>query len=364
MKLSTTFFATVLATAITLPALAALNPGNLPLWFEAGRAAQFTAHAPNSQFTITTTGAEFTLRQADGQPTTARMTFVGGSLKTEVAGHNQLAAKINRFIGSEPAQWQTGIATFAQVRLEQIYPGVNVVYYGSQEKLEYDFELAAGVNPEIIALRFDGAKKVSVNAAGELVVALTGGVVTQHPPVAYQTIAGQRTPVTAGYKILDSHTAAFSIGSYDRSQPLVIDPVLDFTTYFGGNVGETAFALAVNPTDDSIFIAGQTISKLVTNGVPFAMDGAFTNFGGGTLLGDAFVAHFNSSGDTLLYCTYLGGSSEDAAYALAVDASGHAFVAGITQSANFPTNNPVTHGGFNGGKISGLARLFHFSRRQ
>ncbi len=350
MKLSSTLAATILAATIALPASAALNPGNLPLWFEAGNAAQFTARGHGSQFTITTTGTEFTLRQADGRQTTARMVFLGGNPKSEITGDGQLPAKLNRFIGNEPAQWQSGLATFAKVRLEKIYPGINAVYYGNQEKLEYDFELAAGVKPEIIALRFDGIQKISVNAQGQLVIALGGGEITQQPPVAYQTIAGQRRSVAASYRILDSRTMGFAIGSYDHSQPLVIDPV--FTTYFGGSSDETAWAVAVDPNDNSIYLAGQTVSTRVTNGVPFTKDAYDPSFNGGTILGDAFVAKFDSTGG-LTYCTYLGGKGEDAAYAIAVDAFGHVFVTGITQSRDFPVRNPVVYGNFNGTNISG-----------
>lgn len=351
MKLTTTFLGTVLALA--LPASAALNPGNLPLWFEAG-SAQFTAHGRDAQFNLTATGAEFTLRQTSGKQTTARMTFLGGSPAAKISGHGELAGKINRFIGNEPAQWQSGLVSFAQVRLEKIYPGVNVVYYGNQEKLEYDFDLAAGVNPEIIALRFDGIEKISVNAQGELVIALAGGEIIQHQPVAYQTIAGQRIPVTASYRILEDHTAAFAVGSYDHSQPLVIDPILNFTTYFGGNSGETAWAVAVNPADNSIYLAGQTFSTKVTNGVPFSANAIYPNYGGGNRAGDAFVAKFDSSGQNLIYCTYLGGKGDDAAYALAVDGSGHAFVAGATASTNFPTVHAAHYGNFNGAAIHGV----------
>jgi len=227
---------------------------NLPLWFEAGRApaggaTEFITHGRDADFSITATGAKFALHSADGRQATARMTFVGAAGSSRPAGDAALGGKINYLLGNNPAQWQTGIPTFAKVRLDQVYPGVDVVYYGNQQRLEYDFNLAAGVAPETIAIRFDGAEKVSLNPAGELVIQLAGGQVIQHEPVAYQVISGRQLPVKAGYKMLDAHTVTFAVGNFNHALPLVIDPVLGYSTFFGGNNGEKAWAIAINPAD-------------------------------------------------------------------------------------------------------------------
>lgn len=341
----------------------AVNPGNLPLWFEAGPvqangASAFITHGRDAQFSITQTGAEFTLQRADGHQATARMTFLGADGNSSLAGDNALSGKINYLLGSDPAQWRTGIPTFAKVRLDQIYPGVNVVYYGNQQTLEYDFNLAAGVKPETIAIRFDGAEKISVNPSGELVIQLNGGQVIQREPMAYQTISGERHAVKASYRILDAHTVTFAVGDFNHSLPLVIDPVLGYSTFFGGNYGEKAWAIAINPVDNSVFIAGQTFSTVVSNGPPvlrFATTNVLaTNYNGGGLSGDAFVAKLDASGSTLIYCTYLGGNADDAAYALTVDSAGHAFVAGTTDSTNFPVKNWGVLGSYSGATISGI----------
>ena len=353
MKFSSIKIASVILAA-ALTSHAAFNPGNLPLWFEATDNATFTTRSPGAEFAITRTGAEITLQKSGGQPATVRMNFVGGNTGVQLHGDHLLAGKINHFIGNDATQWRSGLATFSQVRLENIYPGVNVIYYGNAEQLEYDFNLAAGVNPETITLRFDGAEKISVDAQGQLVLQVNGGQIIQHPPVAYQIINGERHAVAAGYKITDAHTAAFVIGSFDHSQPLVIDPVLGYASYFGGNFGDIAWAVAINPVDNSIYLAGQTFSTQISNGIPFAKNGAFTNYNGGVQAGDAFVAKFDSTGTNLLYCTYLGGSVDDAAYAIAVDPVGHAFVAGATVSSNFPVLNAVTNGAYNGSHISGV----------
>jgi len=112
--------------------------------------------------------------------------------------------------------------------------GVNLIYYGNQQQLEYDFDIAPGANPQAIAMHFDGVDKISVNAQGELILSLAGGEIRQPKPVIYQTIGGVRKEIAGGYRLVDAHTVAFAVGQYDRSQPLVIDPVLSYSTYFGG----------------------------------------------------------------------------------------------------------------------------------
>ena len=325
--------------AMNLAAQSAAPFGNLPLWFEAGQPAKFVAHGSGSEFTITATGAEFNLAKTSGETAGGQLCFVGANPDARIAGNQPLVGTINYLFGSNPGQWRSGVPTFAQVRVENIYPGVNVVYYGSRQQLEYDFDIAAGVNPSAIALRFDGAKKISVNPQGELVIRFPSGEVIQHAPVAYQTVRGARQEIAAGYKMLDAHTAAFALGNYDRSEPLVIDPVLSFATYFGGNYGETGWAIAVNTNDGSIYVAGQTYSTKFTN---IISAGAFqTNYHGGRISGDAFVARFDASGTNLIYATYLGGSGNDGALGLAVDAAGNAYVTGFTDSTNFPTANAL-----------------------
>ena len=331
--------------AMSLAAQSAAQFGNLPLWFEAGEPTKFTAHAGGSEFTISPGGAEFKLTKNSGATAGGELQFVGANPAAKISGENRLGGKINYFLGSNPDQWQAGVPTFAQVRVESIYPGVNVVYYGSRQKLEYDFNLAAGVNPSRIALRFDGAEKISTDADGALVIHFPSGEVVQHPPLAYQTIRGARQQIVATYKILDAHTAAFALGSYDRTEPLVIDPVLSYSTYFGGNLGDTGWAIAVNPTDGSIYVAGQTFSTKDSNNIPlltYSTPDAFqTNNHGGKYTGDAFVARFDETGTNLIYATYLGGSGNDGVLSMAVDPAGNAFLTGYTDSTNFPTKNAI-----------------------
>jgi hypothetical protein len=348
-----------------VPAQTRFDLGSLPLWFEAGQGAenqQFVAHGRDSQIVILSDGANFTLGRP-GQPSvTARMRFVGASDAAVISGGAEMPARINHLQGNDPEQWQTGLAAFGQVRVVGVYPGINLVYYGNQQCLEYDFDLAPGARPESVAIRFDG-EKVHVNPQGELVVELAGRQVVQHQPVAYQTVSGLRQSVAVGYKMLDAHTVAFVVGHHDTTLPLVIDPVLSYSTFFGGNNTDIAWAVAYATNDNSVYIAGQTVSTAISSTLRLATPGAFqTNFQGGGAYGDGFIAKFhdltsptqlNNLLTNLVYCTYLGGSADDAAFALAVDPVGNVFVTGITYSRDFPVTNYVVFQQGNGKVFNG-----------
>ncbi len=323
----------------------ATPPGDMPLFFEANRgqadhSVQFLARGRDSQFLISPAGAKIVLRKDAAAPVTVRMQFMGANPQAQIRGDAALSGQVNYLVGNDPAQWHTGVPTFAKVRVAELYPGINLVYYGNQQRLEYDFTIAPGANPDALAIHFDGVDRMSINAQGELVLTLSGGEIRQPKPVIYQMANGIRHEISGGYRLAHARTVAFAVGNYDHSLPLVIDPILSYSTYFGGNYGETAWAVAINTNDGSIYMAGQTFSTQFTNWpVP---PGAYqTNFHGGTLTGDAFVAKFDNAAQNLIYFTYLGGSGDDAAYGLAVDTNGDAYIAGVTDSTNFPVRNGI-----------------------
>jgi hypothetical protein len=329
---------------LTASAQTAATFGDLPLYFEAGAQNQFLARGRDAAFSVSPAGAEFALREnSSAAARSVQMQFLGANSRAQISGENELPGKINYLNGNDPAQWRSGVPTFSKVRVGEIYPGINLVYYGSQRQLEYDFTIAAGANPDSIAIHFDGADKISVNTQGGLVLKLGDREILQPKPVVYQTVDGARKEISGGYKILDAHDVAFAVGNYDRAQPLVIDPVLGYSTYFGGTLAETAWTVAVNTNDNSVYVGGQTLSLIaMKKGPPFSTPGALQeNFGGGKITGDGFVARFDSTGTNLIFLTYLGGALDDLVSGIALDAAGHVFLTGFTDSSNFPVVNAL-----------------------
>src|SRR5580698_3656229 len=232
-----------------------------------------------------------------------------------------MIGKINYLIGNDSSKWHTGLSTFGNVQVTELYPGINLVFHGNQRQLEYDFAIAPGANPNVIKMQFQGVDKISTTPSGDLVLKIGSSEVRQPKPEIYQTISGSRKTIAGGYKILDSRTVAFEIAGYDHTRPLIIDPVLGYSTFFGGNVSDTAWVMALD-TNNCIYIAGETFST------KFSTVGAVqTNYaGGGAYYGDAFVAKLDQTGTNLIYLTYLGGSGDDIAVGMAVDSAGNAFV--------------------------------------
>jgi len=322
------------------------SPAQLPFYFESN-GGTFQATGPGAQCIISPAGAALILRDGKAAPATIRLQFAGANPQATFHGETAQGGKINHLIGTASSQWQLNETAYGQVRAEDVYPGISAVFYGNARRLEYDLNVAPGAKPEAISLQFAGADKITVAPDGQLLLAVAGREISQPAPVVYQVIDGTRHEVAGGYRLADSHTVAFSIGAYDHSQTLVIDPYLSFSTYFGGNSTDVPLAISVD-SQGYIYLAGSTVSTLFTNNIPAT--GYKTNFQGGTSSGDGFVAKFDAQGTNLVYFTYLGGSSEDGVESIAVDAQGQAYLAGFTQSPNFPTNNtfaPLTN------KISG-----------
>ncbi|MFQ5717030.1 MAG: SBBP repeat-containing protein, partial [Nitrospinales bacterium] len=261
-----------------------------------------------------------------------RMQMVGANPAPKMFGEDILPGKSNYLIGNDPKKWRTDVSNYKKVRYEEVYPGIDLVYYGNQRKLEYDFIVKPGADPKAIQLAFDGIESYSIENGGDLVLHMSEGNVIQQKPVIYQEIDGKRIKVAGNYMFLDDEKVAFHLGAYDKTQPLVIDPVLIYSTYLGGNGSDQAFGIAVDASG-AAYVAGWTRSTDFPTLNPLP--------GGGVLSGvDAFVSKLNAAGNALIYSTYLGGTGNDQANGIAVDASGAAYVAGFTGSTNFPTLNP------------------------
>jgi uncharacterized protein (TIGR03437 family) len=283
-----------------------------------------------------------------------RLRLLGANPQPEVRGLDELPGKSNYFIGSDPAKWRTNVPTYAKVEYRDVYPGVSLVHYGNQQQLEYDFVVSPGADPGAIEFEAEGAERIEIDDAGDLVMHVPGGQVRQHKPIVYQQIAGRRLDIPGRFVLRDSafrdlsrrsrdphsHRVGFEIGSYDRGEPLVVDPVLVYSTFLGGSACDNcgAFGIAVDSYGNA-YVTGKTTATDLATVSPLqrASGGGF----------DVFVAKLNATGSALVYSTYLGGNGDDRAGGIAVDSFGNAYVTGTTGSTNFPTASPLqaTYGG-------------------
>jgi hypothetical protein len=259
---------------------------------------------------------------------------VSGAAAVEPRGLAALPGTSNYFMGGDPRNFRSGVEAYARVRYESVLPGVDIEYHGTEgRELEYDFLLAAGVSPRALEVEFDGVSRIELTADGHAVLHLPdGSELVKARPIAYQERAGQRVPVPVRYE-RRPRGLGFVLGAYDAGLPLVIDPVLTYCTYFGGSSFDEANAITVDAGGNS-YIVGYTVSTLFPTVAPLQP----AHGGGGD---DAFVVKLNPTGSAIVYSTYLGGSGADIAYAVATDALGNAYVAGLTTSTNFPVVSAV-----------------------
>ncbi len=401
------------------------NYGRLPLSFEANqgqtdRRVKFLARGSGYTLFLTTDEAVLVLREVETEATSKRsnldlgvanfdrtqklkpraevlrMRLAGANCGAKASGLEELPGKSNYFIGRGPKNWRTNVPNYAKVQYKGIYPGIDLVYYGNQRQLEYDFVVAAGADPRAIQLRIEGAEELRIERDGALVIAIAGGELRLHKPLAYQ----RRTDgpaakhfVPARFVLSGKHQVGFEVASYDSRQPLVIDPKMDYSTYLGGSALDEGLGIALDSSGNA-YVAGITVSSnfpttqgafetagccgfvtklnaagsvllystylngavsfgiaadpggnaYVTGGANanfVATSGAFqTTFGGGQF--DAFVAKLNPQGSGLVYASFLGGTGNDLGSSIAVDGAGNAYVTGATLSPNFP----VTRGAF------------------
>ena len=266
--------------------------------------------------------------------TVLRMRFIGANPNPVINGVQKLRGKSNYLIGKDRTKWRTNVSHYAKVRYTDVYPGIDLVFYGSgQRHLEYDFIVAPGADASAIELGFEGAKRLEIDAKGDLVLHIDGGKVRQHKPVLYQEVAGVRREIGGAYVFKDRNRVGFKVAAYDTSRPLVIDPVLSYASYLGGSEYDAGNDVAVD-SSGSAYVTGNTASS----DFPIVGEAEQVFFGGNMNYGDAFVTKVNENGTGLIYSTYLGGPGADSGAGIAVDADGNAYVTGWTDSgADFPT---------------------------
>jgi hypothetical protein len=262
---------------------------------------------------------------------TVRMKLIGANPKPQMKGLDQLPGNSNYFIGKNPTQWRSNVPNYAKVRCENVYPDIDLVYYGNQRQLEYDFVVAPGTDPNVIRLSFEGADKIDIDSQGDLVLSTRGTTLRQHKPRVYQEDGGIREEIVGHYVFKGKHQVGFELGAYDAARSLVIDPVLVYSTFLGGTNQQAGGAIAVDAAG-SAYVTGYTISTDFpnTNTDPLPVGGS----------GDVFVTKLSADGSALVYSTVFGGKDSEEGHDIAVDQNGNAYITGFTLSDDFPTANP------------------------
>ncbi len=355
------FVAIILCMALT-PRLNAQAPKRAiaaaPISFERNvgqtdKSVQFLSRGSGYTLFVKPDEAVFSLKKRHGKTaksegTGLRMRLEGANAEANALPFQPLRTTSNYLIGDR-AHWRTGVPNYAKAGFSNVYPGVDVVYYGNEGGLEYDFVVSPAANPSQIKLRFAGAKSVKVLPNGELTLTMGGGSLRWRSPVAYQDLNGKRNYVKAEYSVQHNNYVCFRVGAYDTSKPLIIDPKLLYSTYLGGSNEDVAYGIAVDSAG-SAYITGTTYSAdFPTTAGSFQSKDANGS--------DVFVAKLSPDGKSLLYSTYIGGGANESGNAILVDSAGNAYIAGQTYSSNFPVTNNAFQGSLQGGADAFLTVL-------
>jgi uncharacterized protein (TIGR03437 family) len=340
-------------------------------------ASVFAAHGLGYRVALTPTQVSLTLRQpvlpkprrqrlseTDAEPppqsaasVTVQMKLVEADPTARAETLNPLPGQRHYFKGKEQTDWQTGLQTFAKVQFRDVYPGIDAVYYGNQQQLEYDFVVWPGADPGLIRLTFTGVSQMRIDADGELILTTAQGELRQRKPIIYQLTETGREMVTGGYVWRDERTIGFTLGEYDRRRPLIIDPVIVYSTLIGGG-GFDSVTLMTTDAAGNVYLVGETSSDdLPTRGgaQPVrSVDNPSTCIDGCT---DAFVIKLNAADNSVAFATYLGGKLPDFGFGLAVANDGSVYLTGWTESLDFPTTRGAVGSVLGGRRDAFVARL-------
>jgi hypothetical protein len=322
-----------------------------PLTFEANQGqrdsrVKFSARGQGYGIYLTESDMVLALRQGkDGKPVALRMKLAGANPAPTVTALDKLETVVNYFIGNDPAKWRSGVPTYGKVKYEGVYPGVDLVYYGNQRRLEYDFIVAPGVDPSRIKLNVDGADKLAVDGQGNLVLNVAGGELRFFKPHVYQMVKGVPREIDGGYVLRGERQVAFEVGKYNKQLALVIDPVLTWSTYLGGTGLDVGNAIALDSVGKVVMV-GTTLSDdlktvigtSINTGLPLA---SYEDTLGN--VSDAFIVKLLADGTDADFWTYFGGNQIDAGNGVALDSHNDTiYVTGSTNSTDFPlTASPI-----------------------
>ncbi len=330
-SLGNAFLALPAATDEDTKAQVAQGYSTLPLVFEPNLgqtddSVQFLNRTGSTTTYFTPTETVF-VRSYEDTADVLRVSLVGANEAPAVEGLNEQESRSNYFVGNDESKWQTDVPHYEKVQYDEVYPGIDLVYYGNNSQLEHDFVVSPGTNPDQIAFQFEGANDISIDDDGNLVLTQDHGTTVFAKPFTYQET--KDTPVDSSYVLAEDNTVKFALADYDTAKELVIDPVVvSYSTYLGGSGSDSGSAFEVHP-NGNIFVVGHTSS---TN---FPTASAFQGSNSGST--DIFLVRMAADGSSLVYATYLGGSGADADAAITVDFAGNAYITGRTTSSNFPT---------------------------
>ena len=333
----------LLITLIGTGAVLAANPAGdaVPLVFienhgQAPSAVRFMVKGSGLTAFFSAQEARFRLKDSF-----VRLQFPGASPSVRIEGLGRLPGEANFLIGGEE-EWRLGVPLYGGVVYRGLYPGIDMVYGNSRRELKSEFVVAPGADPSAIQVRYLGSDEVRIDEKGALVIPVNGHELREQTPVIYQVRGGRHVLVNGSFAMAGG-VVSFIVNDYDRSLPLIVDPVLSYSTLLGGSSSDAATSLAVDSTG-AVYVAGFTASY------DFPAANPEQNFEAGS--NDAFVAKLNASGNGLTYCTYVGGKGDDRAFGIAVDGGGSAYVTGSTTSSNFPLRNAFQ------GKLGGSKNAF------
>ena len=330
----------------------------LPMVFEMNEGQsdpQVKALSRGSRYGLFLTSNESVFVVAPGKNgAVVRVRTVGSNPAAKVSGVDRLSSTSNYFVGKDQSKWRKNVANYGRVKYESIYPGVDLVYYGNQQQLEYDYVVAPGADPNSIRLAIEGASKLHIDRNGDLRLETGHGAIHQHKPVVYQQIDGTRREI-AGSFMLRGNQVSFKLGNYDHNKELVIDPSLAFVTYLGGSGTDEGKALTIASEAGVTMVAGSTASA----NFPIVSVGGVTSYPytGET---DGYLAAFNPAGTKLFNSTYVGGTGgENVVTSIAMDnfeVPVYLYLAGYTTSPNFDVVNAAqpTYGGGGDGWVAQL----------
>src|SRR3989339_312873 len=314
--------------------------GKLPLCFESNHgqtdaSVKFLARGKGYTLFLTSTEAVLALKTAAGSKAegldVVRMKLKDANIDPVFQGMDLLSSQSSYMTGNDPKKWQTKIEQYSKVEIKQIYPGINMVYYGNNGQLEYDFVVAPGANPGLIKMIFKGAKNLELDQKGNLVLNLQEGRLAFNAPTLYQKTGSKRDIVAGRFVLSGNEQVSFEVAAYDKKKELVIDPTLAYSTYLGTTVADRVNSMYVD-TLGNVYLTGETAGT----GFP-GTAGHYQNFNKGGAY-DAFVLKINPAG-AVEWGTYLGGGGVDVGRSITVSGTGIIYICGATTSAGaaFPT---------------------------